>query len=117
MTTVRFISIRKGYTLSTIYIIGVISLSTVVAGIQILPNGKDDHTKGILTEIVNVIKESGLTYEVGPLETVVEGELDTVLDVIKKSNQKSVELGANEVLSNIKIQYRPSGTSIKEKKQ
>ncbi|TSB47192.1 thiamine-binding protein [Alkalicoccobacillus porphyridii] len=91
-------------------------MSTVTAGIQILPNGKDDHTDGILTEIVRVIQESGLTYEVGAMETVVEGELDTVFAVIKKVNDKSIDLGANEVHSHIKMHYRPSGISINEKK-
>lgn len=90
-------------------------MATVTAGIQVLPNGKDGHTDGVLSEIVEVIKESGLTYEVGPMETVVEGELDSVFEVIKTANKKSVELGAEEVQSTIKVHYRPSGISIKEK--
>lgn len=92
-------------------------LSTVTAGIQILPNGKDDGTHGDLTEIVQVIKDSGLPYKVGPMETVIEGELDSVFEVIKTAQEKSIALGASEVHSTVKIHYRPSGVSLLDKEE
>ncbi|WP_035425263.1 thiamine-binding protein [Halalkalibacterium ligniniphilum] len=77
-----------------------------------MPNGKDMDTHGMIPQVIDVVKESGLTYEVGPMETVVEGQMDEVLAVIKKAQQVGIDAGAQEVMTNIKIHYRPEGVSI-----
>ena len=49
------------------------------------------------------------------METTLEGELDVLLDVVKLRN-KLVDAGAEEVITSIKIHYRPStGVTIDEK--
>ena len=54
--------------------------------------------------------------EVGAMETTLEGELDVLLDVVKRAQQACVDAGAEEVITSIKIHYRPStGVTIDEK--
>ena len=44
------------------------TMATVTAGFQVLPNGKDMDTDGVIPKIIEVVKESGLNYHVGPME-------------------------------------------------
>ncbi|MCM3712509.1 MTH1187 family thiamine-binding protein [Alkalihalobacillus oceani] len=90
-------------------------MNNVTAGFQVLPNGQDVDTNGMIPRIVEVVKESGLRYHVGPMETVVEGNIDEVFSLLKRTQELGVELGASEVLTNIKIHYNPDGVSIEDK--
>ncbi|MCO7126706.1 thiamine-binding protein [Sporolactobacillus shoreicorticis] len=84
-------------------------------GLQILPFSKEKDTYGLVDEAIKVIQESGVKYEVTALETILEGELDVLLDVVKKTVYATVEAGADEVAAEVKIHFRPQGTSIEEK--
>lgn len=90
-------------------------MSTVTAGIQVLPNGKDMETEGAITKIVELIKKSGMNYQVGPMETVVEGQLDDVFHIVKQAQVVGINMGADEVITNIKIHYKPSGIAVEDK--
>ncbi|MDT8862169.1 thiamine-binding protein [Alkalihalobacillus sp. MEB130] len=90
-------------------------MSTVTAGFQILPNGKDMHTDGVIPEVLNLVKESGLEFYIGPMETVIEGDLNEVLEIIKKAQHVGTEAGASECITNIKLHYKPSGIEIEDK--
>ncbi|MFB4212633.1 MTH1187 family thiamine-binding protein [Shouchella sp. JSM 1781072] len=91
-------------------------MSTVLAGIQLLPNLKEDHTGGMIQHSLKLVEESGLKYEVGPLETVIEGDFDSVMTLIKSIQEDAIESGASELLSNIKLHYRKDGVSFADKK-
>ncbi|KIL49286.1 thiamine-binding protein [Jeotgalibacillus soli] len=90
-------------------------MATVTAGFQVLPNGKDVNTHGVIPQVIEVVKESGLKYHVGPMETVIEGQLHEVFALIKLAQQVGIDAGANEVITTIKIHYKPEGVSIEEK--
>ncbi|UTR12308.1 MULTISPECIES: thiamine-binding protein [Evansella] len=92
-------------------------MATVMAGLQVLPNGKDMDTDGILPHVVKVIKDSGLKYEVGPMETVVEGSMEDVMELVTKlQGETANQDGIEEVITNIKLHYRPDGVSMEDKK-
>lgn len=61
---------------------------------------------------IAVIDASGVKYEVHPLETTMEGELTTLLQIIEKMNAKMIELGAINVITQVKILYQPSGITM-----
>lgn len=91
-------------------------MATVTAGFQVMPNGKDVNTDGVIPEMIKVVKNSGLEYDIGPMETVVEGDFDEVLRVIKSAQQVGINMGADEVMTTIKMHYKPDGgVSIKNK--
>ena len=90
-------------------------MATVLAGIQLMPNNKDDHTGGTVEKILEVIEQSGLRHQVGPLETVVEGDFDSVMTVLRNAHQEAVDAGAEEIMTNVKMHYRTSGVSLEDK--
>ncbi|MGB2894742.1 MAG: MTH1187 family thiamine-binding protein [Anaerolineales bacterium] len=86
---------------------------TVNVAVQVLPLDEDVYR--IVGRAIKVITKSGVKYEVGPMETVMEGDLDTLLEVAKQAHLACFEAGAEKVVTLIKIGDSTSGTSIDEK--
>lgn len=63
---------------------------------------------------IDVVKKSGLNYEVDAMATTLEGGLDQVLDVIKRAHRASMDAGAGRVLTEIRIDDREMGVSMEE---
>lgn len=87
-------------------------------GLQVLPMkvGEKEKIYAIVDKAIEVIHDSGVKYQVGALETVMEGELDQLLEIAKKAIQACIDSGAGEVMANIKLQYQPEGgVSMDEK--
>lgn len=83
--------------------------------LQILPMVPQDQVYLVVDKVINLIQASGLPYVVGPMETTIEGDLDSLLDLVKKAQQACVEAGANRIVSVVKIDYSPDGVTIDEK--
>ncbi|MGI6226077.1 MAG: MTH1187 family thiamine-binding protein [Peptococcales bacterium] len=83
--------------------------------LQIIPRVTDEKLYSTVDAVIELIKNSGVKYEVGPMETTMEGELDELLEIIKEAQALCVERGASRVLSMIKIDYSPQGVTIDEK--
>ena len=75
--------------------------------LQILPMVSQDQVYSVVDKVINLIQASGLPHVVGPMETTIEGDLDSLLDLVKKAQQACVEAGANRIVSVIKIDYSP----------
>jgi uncharacterized protein (TIGR00106 family) len=86
---------------------------TVNVAVQVLPLHEDAYR--IVGRAIGVIADSGVKYEVDPMETVMEGPLDTLLEVAKQAHLACFEAGAERVVTLIKIGDSTSGTSIEEK--
>ena len=76
----------------------------VNVAIQVLPRAKDIHPYDIVDRAIDVIKESGLKYQVCPFETVIEGDYDVIMKLIEKIHLKCYDSGAEELICNLKIQ-------------
>lgn len=83
--------------------------------LQILPLVAEDQVYAVVDKVIAAIQASGLKYVVGPLETTMEGDLDQMLNLVRKAQDICVEAGAGRVVSIIKIDYSPNGVSIDEK--
>lgn len=84
--------------------------------LQIIPMSKDKDIYTLVDKAIQVIEKSGLKYEVCPFETVIEGEYEPIMKVVKEAQKASFDAGAEELLVNIKIQVRKGGdVSIVEK--
>ncbi|MDB5230699.1 MAG: thiamine-binding protein [Chitinophagaceae bacterium] len=81
----------------------------VNASIQILPVVQDRHPYEWVDEAIEIIKQSGIKYEVGPFATVLEGTYEEVLKVIDDVNERLFLRGCNEWISNLQLQIRSSG--------
>ena len=90
---------------------------TTSIAIQVLPDVPDiKNVCAIVDEVIAYIKSTGCHYEVGPFETVVEGDFDTLMQIVKRCTEITVEAGAPSVKVYTKIFYNPSGVlTIDEK--
>ncbi len=90
-------------------------MSSVNLGFQVLPKGAENSYE-LVDRAIEVVRQSGVKYEVGPMETVMEGELDELLEIVKMAQDACVQGGASDVMTYIKIHYRPDGdVTIDEK--
>lgn len=81
-------------------------MSIINAAIQVLPRSKDKHPYEIVDAAIETIKNSGLKYEVCPFETVVEGEYETVMNLLAQVRDTCYAAGAEELIVNLKLQLR-----------
>jgi len=86
---------------------------TVNVSVQVLPLVEDVYP--VVDQAIKVIAASGVKYEVGPMETVMEGPLDQLLGVAKAAHLACFEAGARKVVTIIKIGDAVDGTTIEEK--
>ena len=78
--------------------------------IQILPKIEStEEVVRIVDEVIDYIKSTGLTYQVGAFETSIEGDFDQLMTVVKNCQLIAVKAGAPAVSSYIKTVYRPEG--------
>lgn len=86
---------------------------TVNVAVQVLPLVEDVYS--VVDRAIEAIAASGVRYEVGPMETVLEGTLDACLAAAKAAHLACFEAGAEKVMTYIKIGDQARGTSIEEK--
>jgi len=48
------------------------------------PIGKGESVSSDVARVIKLIKESGISYQLTPMATIIEGEWDEVMDVIKR---------------------------------
>ncbi|MCO6041261.1 MTH1187 family thiamine-binding protein [Thermococcus alcaliphilus] len=78
-----------------------------VAEICIFPLGTQSPSVGkYLEPVFEVIKKSGLKYMTCPMGTVVEGDIDEILALIKKCHEAIFKTGAQRVVISVRIDER-----------
>lgn len=88
-------------------------MSSALVSVQIIPKASStEEVMRLVDEAINVIDQSGVVYEVHPLETTMEGELEHLLAVIAEMNKRMIELGSPNVISQVKILYQPDGITM-----
>lgn len=84
---------------------------------QVLPKTKSDKKMiKIIDRVIKMIKQSGVNYEVGPMETTMEGDLETLFQIVKEAQYLCIKAGAENVFTNVKIIYNPKGVMTIEEK-
>ncbi|MBL7720289.1 MAG: thiamine-binding protein [Flavipsychrobacter sp.] len=84
--------------------------------IQVLPLYKEQ-PEGIriIDRAIECIQQSGLKYVVCPFETVVEGEYDTVMKLVKDIHEVCYAAGAASLIMNMKLQSSVMAVAIDDK--
>jgi len=90
-------------------------MPSVTVSFQILPVVKEDRIYEIVDKVIKYIDKSGVKYEVGAMETTMEGDLDKLMDIVKESQLICVKEGVPRIVSVVKIDYKPEGVTIDEK--
>ena len=87
---------------------------TVNVAVQVLPLVEDVYP--VVDKAIEAIQASGVKYEVGPLETTLEGDdLDQLIEVAKSAHRACFKAGASRVVTIIKIADALEGTTIEQK--
>jgi len=90
-------------------------MSACNLSLQIVPLVEEEKVYPLVDKVIELIKSSGVKYQVGPMETTMEGELDHLMEIVKQAQQVCSENGADRVLSVVKIDYSSRGVTIDEK--
>ena len=75
--------------------------------IQVLPEVAGEDVIRIVDSVIGYIKSTGLVMHVGPFETTVEGDFETLMGIVKEAQLICIREGAPGVISYIKIFYNP----------
>lgn len=76
---------------------------SVNISLQILPVSSSMHPYAVIDRAIEVIKNSGLKFKVCPMETVIEGDYDQIMQTIDKAIKTAYSF-ADQVFVNIKMQ-------------
>ncbi len=87
----------------------------MLAEFSIIPIGIGSSIGDQVAEVLKIVDKSGLPYKINPMGTVVEGEWDEILRLIKKCHQ-SVLRGGERVVTTIAIDDRKGKPNRIEKK-
>ena len=82
---------------------------------SIVPLGTGASISTKIARVLKIVSESGVSYKANPMGTVLEGEWDKVMDVIKKCHEEVMK-DAERVLTSIKIDDRKGKEQRIEKK-
>lgn len=90
-------------------------MSNVNVSLQVIPSVPEERIYPVVDKIIEYIASTGVKYEVGPMETTMEGSLDLLLEIVNKSQEICVKEGAARVCSVVKIDYKAEGVTMDEK--
>ncbi|WP_408998487.1 MTH1187 family thiamine-binding protein [Syntrophus buswellii] len=73
---------------------------------SVVPLGTGESLSESVAEVIRLVDESGLPYRTNPMGTVIEGEWDAVIDLIRKCHEEALR-SAPRVLTSLSIDDRP----------
>lgn len=62
-------------------------VSLMLADLCIIPIGHETHTSGMLADVLKIVKESGLPYQLTPTSTCLEGSWTDVMAVVHRCHE------------------------------
>ncbi len=71
----------------------------------VVPLGKGESVSEYVAECMRIVKASGLSYQLTPMATILEGERDEVMNVIMECHQRVLDM-SKRVITEIKIDDR-----------
>ncbi|MBN2796471.1 MAG: thiamine-binding protein [Clostridia bacterium] len=90
-------------------------MADVNVSLQILPVVAEEDIYPVVDKVIALIDQKCDKYEVGPMETTMEGPLDELLEIVKEAQEICVKAGAKRVVSIVKIDYKAEGVTMNEK--
>jgi uncharacterized protein (TIGR00106 family) len=82
---------------------------------SIIPVGKAAGIGKDIAKVLEIVDSSGLPYKLNPMGTVVEGNWDDLMALIKKCHQAALR-GGERVVTSIKIDDRKKHRNMIEEK-
>ena len=81
----------------------------MVVNFTVVPIGKDSSLSAKVAEVLKIISDSGISYKLHSMGTILEGEWDEIMRLIKKCHKKILN-DSDRVLTTITIDDRKGRT-------
>jgi uncharacterized protein YqgV (UPF0045/DUF77 family) len=78
---------------------------TVNLSLQVVPINTEN-AYPIIDEAIYAIQRSGVKHEVQPFATLMEGELEQLLEIVKQAKDAALKAGAEELILNIQVHLK-----------
>lgn len=91
-------------------------MHTIHLALQIVPLTSQEHPYKVIDKAIELIAQSGLRYQVGPMETVIEGKYDDVMALAKQAQYICLQAGASEIVVTMKLHIRKDADITWEEK-
>ena len=88
---------------------------SILVEFSIVPLGKGVSISPVVARVLKIIAESGISYKANPMGTVLEGEWERVMGIIKVCHQEVMK-DADRAVTSIKIDDRKGKGERIEKK-
>ena len=86
------------------------------AAIQLVPLAEKEEAYSMVDKAIELIRNSGLKYKVCPFETVVEGEYESILQLISEIKNESIDSSDKDFIINLKLQFGNKNISTIDEK-
>lgn len=87
-----------------------------IVELSIVPLGVGAGVSSFVAGAIRVLEKSALKYELTAMGTIISGDLDDILGVIRKMHESCFDAGAVRVLTQIRIDDRRDRESSIERK-
>jgi len=77
----------------------------MLAEFSVVPIGSGESVSQYVAECMRIVEKSGLDYRINPMGTVLEGDFDEVMAVVRECHMRVMEL-CPRVITSIKIDDR-----------
>ena len=74
----------------------------MIVEFTIVPIGRGIHLSKPIAELIKIVEQSGVDYQLTPMGTIIEGDWERVMGVIKKCHHRALR-DARRVLTTIRI--------------
>jgi uncharacterized protein (TIGR00106 family) len=81
----------------------------MVVNFTVVPIGKDSSLSAKVAEVLKIVSESGIDYKLHSMGTILEGNWDEIMKLIKKCHKKILK-DSDRVLTTITIDDRKDRT-------
>jgi len=82
---------------------------------SIVPLGTGASVSPVIARVMKIVTDSGVRYKANPMGTVIEGEWEQLMELIKKCHDEALQ-DAERVVTNIKIDdYKAKGYRLEKK--
>ena len=91
----------------------------IIAQLSIAPVGKDISLSKYVKTAIGVLKKKNVRFETNAMATVIETEdLTTLFKVVEEAHEAVINMGAQRVITEIKIDdRRDKNVTIRDKKE
>ena len=83
---------------------------------SMFPTEKTQSKSAFVARVLDIVDKSGLAYQLTPMGTIIEGDLDIVLDLVRKMHESGFDEKIQRVLTSVTIDDRRDKAATMESK-